>query len=742
MDKKNFLLGKGEKLTRTLPKKGASGEKKPPYSFNLAKERVTKKINDACKYLDNLENSALPSDKVIANIVIHPRFISKSDFPREFLDEVGLVTVGGTSKYVKPEQWGIEKHPDGAVTDTLFVSTTRTALRSLAKKITSWGPDRKSHLQIQSIEDLVIPTGESKVKGAETQNTSGLFEVVLHSGATQAVISSFYDFLEENNLEAVKEKVKFSSGITFIPVRGTDVSLSKIASFTYVRAVRRMPTLRTYKPSAIRVLQSRTPVLPGEQVLDSEIRTAIFDGGIPQGSPLLKWVNCYEGDGVGEATVELLHHGEAVTSAVLFGHISDINEIPMPFSTLDHIRVIDKATGADGDFEFYDVLDRILNHLDSVQEPYNFVNFSLGPDMAVEDDEINRWTFELDLRFAKSDVLAAVAVGNTGELDSNLKLNRIQPPSDGVNVLSVGSCDSPGNTWGRASYSSIGPGRTPGVAKPDGLSFGGTSELPFGVISSYAHGISGVEGTSFATPYALRTCIGTRALVGDGISPLGIRALMLHHSDTADHNSHEVGWGRFMCNPEELLACEDDEVTILYEGLLPISKYLRAPIPVPTSTLAGNVQVKATLVIAPEVDPAFAHAYTRAGLEVVFRPDTTKVIEERDAEYSNTDSFFSTGKIYNKSELQLRQDGHKWEPCLKASKTKRGSSLIKPCFDLYYHNRDEGRADKEARPMPYALLVSLKAPRVKNLYSQVLSAYSEILVALEPRIQVPVSTLP
>lgn len=740
--KKNFLLGKGEALTRVVTKKNGPGEKNPAYSFSSAKERITTKLRNACAYLDNLESTALPDDKVIANIVIHPRFISKSDFPKELLNEVGFITVGGTSKYVKPEQWGIEKHPEGAVTDTLFVSTTRKALRGLAEKINGWQPDSDAHLQLQAIEDLTIPTGESKVKGPESNNTSGLFEVVLHSGANPNVLNSFYNFLGHINVEPIKQKVRFSSGITFVPVRGTNVSLEQVGAFTYVRAVRRMPTLRTFKPSAIRTLYSESVSLPDELVLDSEVRVAIFDGGIPQGSPLLKWVNCYEGEGVGNATAALLHHGEAVTSAILFGHISNTDNIPMPYSKVDHIRVIDDATGVDGDFEFYDVLDRILNHLDGVEKPYHFVNFSLGPDMSVEDDEINRWTFELDLRFAKKDVLAAVAVGNTGELDPELKLNRIQPPADGVNVLSVGACDSLDKIWSRASYSSIGPGRTPGIAKPDGVSFGGTTQQPFGVISSYAHGISGVEGTSFATPFALRTCVGARAMIGEDISPLGIRALLIHHSDSGDLKSQEVGWGRFISDPEVLLACENDEVTILYEGLLPLSKYLRAPIPLPDSVLTGNVQVKATLAIAPEVDPAFAHAYTRAGLEVVFRPDTTKVAEDKSEDYSNTDTFFSTGKIYNKSELQLRQDGHKWEPCLKASKTKRGSSLVKPCFDLYYHNRDEGRADKEARPMPYALLVTLKAPRVKNLYSLVLQAYAEILLPLEPRTQVriPITT--
>lgn len=737
METKNFLLGKGESLTRKVAKKRGPGEKNPPYSFAFAKERTQRKLKNACDYLDSLNSIAIPNDKVIANITIHPRFISKSDYPKELLKEIGFETVGGASKYIKPENWGVIKHPEGAVTDTLFVSTTRSALRGLIKKIESWQPDTESHRQLQTIEDLTIPSSESKVKGINTNFASGLFEVILHGGASDILLNSFYNFLKKINIEPVLEKVRFTSGITFVPVRGNNVNIDELASFTFVRAVRKMPSLRTFKPTPIRSLyQNRSVVLPDESVLDSDIRTAIFDGGIPEGSPLLKWVTCYEGEGVGGTTNDLLHHGEAVTSAVLFGHLDAHQQPLMPFSRIDHIRVIDANTGSAGDFEFYDVLDRILNHLDSVEEPYHFVNFSLGPDISVEDDEINRWTFELDLRFAKKEILAAVAVGNTGEL--LLGQNRIQPPSDGVNVLSVGACDSVTDLWSRAPYSSIGPGRTPGIAKPDGVSFGGTAMNPFGVISSFAPGISGVEGTSFATPFTLRTCIGTKALVGEGISPLGIRALLIHHSESGDHKSQEVGWGRFLSAPEALLNCSDDEITVLYEGELPLSQYLRAPIPLPEELLKGNVVVKATLAIAPEVDPAFAHAYTRAGLEVVFRPDTTKISEDRDEDYSDTDSFFSTGNIYDKSEINLRQDGHKWEPCLKASKVKRGSSLVKPCLDIYYHNRDEGRMDKDAPPIPYALLVTLKAPRVKNLYSLVLQAYSEVLLPLEPKVQIPV----
>jgi len=65
--------------------------------------------------------------------------------------------------------------------------------------------------------------------------------------------------------------------------------------------------------------------------------------------------------------------------------------------------------------------------------------------------------------------------------------------------------------------------------------------------------------------------------------------------------------------------------------------------------------------------------------------------------------------------------------------------LVKPCFDIYYHHRNQGRAEREPSPIPYAFVVTISAPRVKDLYDQVLQAYSSVLVPIEPILDVPVS---
>ena len=64
--------------------------------------------------------------------------------------------------------------------------------------------------------------------------------------------------------------------------------------------------------------------LPQQDALDSNLRIAIFDGGLPETSPLTVWTNPLEVQGIGESDPELLLHGETVTSALLFGSVAGI----------------------------------------------------------------------------------------------------------------------------------------------------------------------------------------------------------------------------------------------------------------------------------------------------------------------------------------------------------------------------------------------------------------------------------
>jgi hypothetical protein len=130
--------------------------------------------------------------------------------------------------------------------------------------------------------------------------------------------------------------------------------------------------------------------------------------------------------------------------------------------------------------------------------------------------------------------------------------------------------------------------------------------------------------------------------------------------------------------------------------------------------------------------------YTRAGLEISFRPDKTKFKETDRGQSKNPASkgFFSAKAFA--TEEELRRDFHKWEPCLKASKQFRASSLNDPVFDIHYNARRGGAGDRAAKPIPYALVVTVEAKHMTDLYNKIALRYRTQLEELRPVIQIPI----
>jgi len=293
---------------------------------------------------------------------------------------------------------------------------------------------------------------------------------------------------------------------------------------------------------------------------------------------------------VGAPVPDLQAHGLGVTSALLFGPIDPTDSLPTPLCHVDHVRVLDEATVTTSDVQYYDVLLRVLKHLDANPSKYDFGALSIGPCLAVTDDDVSVWTAELDPRLASGRMLVASAVGNDGALDEAAGLNRVQPPSDSVNMLAVGATNSQTTTWARASYSCIGRGRSPGLVKPDGVTFGGCdTELFMMLVPGPTPRVDGLDGTSFAAPFGLRQAISIRAQIGPDANALISRALMIHRADPGAHRQVEVGWGRFESDPLRLITCDDDEAIVLFKGELPIGQHLRVPVPLPD---AGRVSAR------------------------------------------------------------------------------------------------------------------------------------------------------
>lgn len=738
MPQQNFLLGKGERLTSDIIVRSGGGPKQAPYSFSEARGRLAPMVEKTVAAIDQLPREACPDDQAIISLTLHPEYIAKSYYPLTLMHDVGISVVGSRPRRLIPNQRSRGRPAVEVPTTELFAKGTRSAIRDWSESLPAWHAAHRGANDLISIEEVAAPVPENKIKGPIPDEGCITLETVLHASELEAhtdILQEFTTYLKWCGIEAKFGRRFFAKGLCFLELDGPVECAKEIAAFTTVRALRQMPDLRILRPTVrSEGLPVRTFQPPDEAPVSADVRVAIFDGGVPDDHPLRQWVIPIEAPGMKAATGELVSHGVGVTSAALFGHIDPQVPLPRPYTYIDHHRVLDDAPGQNP-HELYEVLDRIDNVLSSRE--YDFVSLSLGPRLPIQDDDVHAWTAVLDDRLAGVSPLAMIAVGNDGEGDALLGLDRIQVPADCVNALAVGACDTPDYNWKRASYSSKGPGRSPGLVKPDLVDFGGEINRPFVVMAADSKPtLIATGGTSYATPSVMRLATGVRAHFGASLNHLAIRALLVHTCEEGEYHHKEIGWGRVARDLGDIVLCDDDTVRIVYQGEISPARYVRAQIPVPPGPLHGNVSIKATICYKSQTDPHHPGNYTRAGLEVTFRPHDNRF--SRDGQiHANSSRFFGSA-LPGATEGELRRDAWKWENCLHAGVRKRGSSLQNPCFDIHYNARLEGRNYSPNERLKYAMIVSVQAKHVADLYNQVVRQYATQIEPLRPILEIPI----
>ena len=739
MTKRNFLLGRGERLVEDVVGIRGGGPKHHPYTFSETKTRLTPMLDRVILGIDQLPNDACPDDRAVATVTLNPEYIAKSYFPDDLFKTLGLDPVGSRPRRITPEKRSKERPLEEAITTELFVMGPRSAFRAWRSGLPDWNPDSPGATELTTIEQIAAPTVRDKIKGRLPKSGGTVFEVVLHTDAKlgeNRVVPRFRDYLANLDVDQKLKHRFYAGSLCFVALDAPAELAEKIATFTAVRALRQMPRLRMMRPT---FRTSRVPMsaiqLPFEEPIDPSIRAAIFDGGVPKDHPLSTWTKPIDPAGVGETITDFQEHGVGVTSAFLFGHIDPTKPISQPYAPVDHYRALDNTPGQNP-YELFDVLGRIDNIL--VEKEYDFINLSIGPKLPIEDDDVHAWTAVLDDRLSRGTTLATIAVGNDGEGDAVAGLNRIQVPADCVNGLSVGACDSPETPWQRCGYSSVGPGRSPGLVKPDLVEFGGCLQRPFIVVGEKDMlALKATEGTSFSAPSVLRLATGVRAHFGASLSTLAIRALLIHTTEPCGYACKDVGRGRIARSVQDIVLCEDNTIRVVYQGKISPARYIRAPIPVPSGTMPGRVSITATLCYSTEVDPHHPGNYTRAGLEVVFRPHDQKRKDTKQI-HADTKSFFGKAQK-GLMENRLRRDAWKWENCLHGTVAFQGGSLRNPVLDIHYNARLEGHNFAPDKELAYALVVSVQAKKLSDLYDTVVRKYATLIEPLRPIVEIPIT---
>lgn len=737
----NYLIGRGELLVEPVGPPRIRPTKQHPYSIEESRSRLAAGLGEVLETFVGNERAA-PDGVHVTRFVLHPAYIAKSYYPSKLFRAVGLEPVGSRATTIQPGAHTV-KGWEGTDfgTSEIFVAGKRASFERLFAALTSSDVLSDELAEIREIEAIAPFDASEKVKPLTSAQGPAVLELVLHLPSNWMTPSNQVSFLEFANLHGfvVETELAFTvRGLWFVPVTGPAERVQELASYTTVRVVRPMPSL-TVSP----IMRTLGPVvdgvsLPAGPALSSTPKVAILDGGLPQDHPLGRWIESYqEMDPNAANSPHYERHGLAVASAFLFGSLPGSGVADVPPSKISVFRVLDSSSDAQDPFELY----RTLGHVEEIllARSFDFVNLSLGPTLPVEDTDVHAWTALIDDLLDDGSTLMTVAVGNTGENDWPSGNARVQVPSDAVNALAVGASDSAGAEWARAPYSSVGPGRSPGLVKPDVLAHGGSELEPFHVLSPGVSPCSEAQlGTSLAAPFALRQAVSIRSLLGDDLTPLALRSLLIHGTDDLGLPRREVGWGRVASSLDDIVVSPSGVARVVYQGEVKPGKYVRAKVPIPIGGLNGMISLKATFCFASPIDAQSPDSYTRAGLEVRFRRDTGLI--KPGSNTPSTTSFFSPASYSD--EAALRNDEGKWETVLKAQKNMQGATLAAPVFDIHYNARDEGGQSRVTEALKYALVITVEAPQHVNLHNEILNAYPDLLVAIEPDVEVTLTGQP
>ena len=87
----------------------------------------------------------------------------------------------------------------------------------------------------------------------------------------------------------------------------------------------------------------------------------------------------------------------------------------------------------------------------------------------------------------------------------------------------------------------------------------------------------------------------------------------------------------------------------------------------------------------------------------------------------------------------MRREGLKWSTVMTGEKVFDAEKTIdEPFLELHYVYRDGVERDDEARAIPYAMVITIIAPKTPDIYERVLQRYSsKIRPIVEQPIQVP-----
>lgn len=713
------ILAKGEKLAEEITKGRSGGDKTLPYTYEEAKDRTINDINEVSNEIEKNRELYL-EDEIILNIRMAESFIAKSYIPNLFNKKESMEFVGARiydsklvgNKEVKSKLYFVKCSKDNLdwfLNDLIKDNFTDTQVK-----------------QLRSIEKIDMLKAEEKTLGFDEKKQLHQVEIVLHPIRDEKIkgIEKLKQYIEGEII--VKE---YENGPIFILAKVREENLINIARYNFLRTIHPMreinlPELKSFEGMEL-------PKLPKVTSSRNRIKIGVFDGGANEKNPYLNpYLNNYDLASL-PAEPKSLQHGNAVCGSVLYGEINSYksnDELKEPKCLVESFRVLPEKDM----YKIIDNIEKVVNDRDDI----DIYNISFGPRGPILDDQIDRFTYSLD-RLSLQNKVFCIAVGNDGKIME--PFNRIQAPSDAVNCIGVGAYSKYDNKIYRADYSCVGAGREGGKLKPDLLAFGGDERNLFQAISLDGNKRLMTAGTSFASPIVTKK-IGELTQISSEMDPLMSRTMLVHSAKKTLDNAEEEGFGILEDNIENIIQCNKNKVTILYQGFIIPSRCIKLPIPLPNIlNQLGNISFSWTICTLTDVSTLDSDLYTNTCIEESFYPNSNVFSFTKDNEKSiklniveepgQVSELLKMGYKQSKnpasdtakrrSELQRRLD-YKWDTISKKNKGKKIDGVNDPFLIISALSRD----DDDIRKVRFSVAVTVEMKKYNgNMYQDILNKY-------------------
>ncbi|MBI5250754.1 MAG: S8 family peptidase [Desulfomonile tiedjei] len=744
------ILGKGERLAEPVRLPPRGGAKKPIRTFEQARKRLLPQMKDLLNGIDHLD-PGLRLSRVFFQVKLDFEYLAKSYFPATFYRYSRWEFVGS-------RPWHQSFRDEIALNEEkparlLFFTASRMSIEDSFNRLErAKGLTEAEKADFMKVDGLGLQVSADRLINL-TSFKKGIVELIFHPldgkawKECQKKLAVIEDEIKGSEFYWVWKRGDYPEPI-FVPAKLGRRTVERLGSFNPLRAARPMPSISF--PRIRKTRGAKLQEMPPKPVMRSVYpEIGVLDGGADIScQPLRGWVTNEDVTSASERD-EYLEHGTAVCGAALFGSLDSEDAPQAPKFKIKSFRVIPPTDP----LALYRALDCVRSIVESDANRYIHVYvMSFGPDIAIGDEEIDRFTVTLDQLAYRENVLFFVAVGNEG--DQAHPCNRIQPPSDLVNGVGVGAFTYRGHREVvPADYSCIGPGRPGSIIKPDLSAFGGSESHPFGVITAGEDDAEVIPwyGTSFSAPVAASVAGNLLYRSSDPgvMSPQTAKALMIHHvKPFKGESTCKHGRGPLLSAAEDLMACAQNEVKTLYNGEIELTQCMRLGLPFPDGLdYDGRIQFQWTVVYSCGVCPNTPDDYTLAGMDLVFRPNATLYryywgSSERN-QYEDVDERINPERASQlrsegwrrggnpasltfKKEHQLREEG-KWETVIIGRRATRANNVYRPSLDLHAIPRGDW---EHAGPgyLSYAAVVSVKvSDKSVELYQRVREQISQLV---------------